>query len=117
MALEGIPAILRHCTLAIFEKLRGDPQTRFKNAFAIARAHLVKHGYLADESDIGTVENIRLTLKGRRREQKHLMEGSKGDLKNARFMELFRVAELGLTEESRGEPQVRTRDEREGHAE
>lgn len=102
MAFEGIPAVLRHVTLAVFKKLRGDDEHRFKEAFTIARAQLAKYGYLVPESETGSVEHIKLTAKGLKRDQKHLREGSKGRLKDLRFMELYRASELYLTEEPKG---------------
>ena len=114
MALESIPLLVRHCTVAVYKKLHGDKKSRFMEAFEIARAQLMKYGYLTHQSVYGSVEDIRLTPKGRRREQLHRREGSKGQLKNKLFAELFQASELALTEASQGEPQVRDRDERKG---
>jgi hypothetical protein len=72
---KRVPNILKHCTMAIFNKLKGSKEQRFTNAFQIARAHLTKYEYLSAGSQDGDPNQIGITNKGAGKAIKHTIEG------------------------------------------
>lgn len=73
---EELPPLLTHMTMAIFWKLHGSERHKFLGAFEVARAQLVRWGYLTSASFPGPVERIKLTAKGRKKNRRHLSEGA-----------------------------------------
>ena len=72
-----VPNIVKHNTLAIYKKGGidgGTKQARFRSAWNIARARLVEYGFLVRGSEKGPHGVIRLTGKGRKRNQEHKSE-------------------------------------------
>ena len=63
-----IPVLVKHMAMAI---LRERGARTFADALQIARGRLTQYGFLARGSDEGPVGNIRLTVKGQRREREH----------------------------------------------
>lgn len=97
MANALIPIILKHCVLAIFKSgdLRGKAVERFEQAWKIGRSQLTKYGYLSEGSEEGPVLMIRLTGKGKRREQDHARERG-GSRKTSEFDKLYKTLGGGL---------------------
>jgi hypothetical protein len=95
MALQHVPDLLKHMTLAIMENT-GRTDAGFLKAFQIARDKLVRDGYLTSASSKGpSTDKIRLTPKGDRQNRKHAREG-KG--KSKLFDLYFRRTELDEAE-------------------
>jgi len=67
-AMSQIPRLVKHMTMAI---LRKGKIHKIDDAFEIARAQLVKYGYLAHGSDKGPVSNIKLTSEGKKKNREH----------------------------------------------
>ena len=91
--MARIPIIVKHCALAIFKKGGidgGTTKEKFQSAWNIARARLTEYGYLGSGSEKGSVDNIRLTGKGRARETFHLREAG-GNVKNMQFDKLYKL--------------------------
>jgi hypothetical protein len=82
----SLPALLKHNTYAIYLTLPGGPKERFLNAFAIARSRLAEYGYLTLDSAFGSVGKIKLTAKGKKRNNFHSNEGA---AKNKRFDDMY----------------------------
>jgi len=85
-----VPFLVKHVAMAIYES--GDvhgksPTQKITGALDIARHRLVEYGFLRKGSETGPVEEIRLTVKGLKREQKHKYHGPK--TKNQKFDRLF----------------------------
>jgi hypothetical protein len=68
-----IPVMLKHVTMAIMKKGH-----QFPIAFEIARGSLTNQGYLERGSEKGPT--IRLTLKGRKRNQEHMRKPARAVL-------------------------------------
>ena len=87
-----VPNIVKHCTLAIYNGKSkidgGTKRERFISAWNIARARLVEYGFLAKGSESGPHGVIRLTSKGRQRNQEHKSEQGVG-IKSKQFDKLF----------------------------
>lgn len=77
MDLAQIPPLLKHMTVALYFKkgLGGGYKAKFQRAFAIARASLVKNGYLYRGAEKDPPRSIRLTSKGVALNRKHAIEG------------------------------------------
>lgn len=91
MALEHVPDLLKHMTVAIMANT-GRTDAGFLKAFQIARDKLVRDGYLTGASAKGpSTDKIRLTPKGLRQNQKHTREGK---AKSHLFDQYFRRTEL-----------------------
>lgn len=91
MAKNRVPALVKHMTMAIYNKGGIDGGTRkerFISAWNIARARLTQYGFLREGSDKGPVSTIVLTGKGLKRETLHRRERD-GAMKDAKFDELF----------------------------
>ena len=76
-ARNRVPNIVKHCTLAIYKKggiEGGTNKERFRSAWNIARARLVQYGFLLHGSEKGPHGRIKLTGKGRKRNQEHKSE-------------------------------------------
>ncbi len=75
MAVPHIPAIVKHCTVAIWHRGRPagkDQKDRFMQCFEIAKAQLTKFGFIT----VGAApDDIGLTPRGRVRDQLHKSEG------------------------------------------
>lgn len=72
MANENIPVMLKRVTVAIMKK-----RHTFSEAFNIARASLTQQGYLKKGSEEGPVANIKMTMKGEKRNREHLRKGTR----------------------------------------
>jgi hypothetical protein len=93
MPLANLPKLLKHTTVAVYNNLKvADPKDRFSQAFTIARAQLMKYGYLSAGSDVGPVSKIHLTAKGVKREAKHGREPG-GYAKSTTFDRMYRWIE------------------------
>lgn len=84
---EQLPPLVTHMTMAIFWKLHGSERHKFLGAFEVARAQLVRWGYLTGGSFPGPVEGIKLTAKGRKKNRPHTSEGA---VKTVVFAALYR---------------------------
>lgn len=84
---EELPPLVTHMTIAIFWKLHGSERHKFLGAFEVARAQLVRWGYLTSSSFPGPVEKIKLTAKGRKKDRPHKSEGA---IKTVVFAALYR---------------------------
>ncbi len=72
-----VPNLVKHNTLAIYKKGKIEGSTnkeRFRSAWNIARARLVEYGFLMKGSERGPHGRIKLTGKGRTRNQEHKSE-------------------------------------------
>lgn len=84
---DEIPSLLKHAVLAVYKSpyTKGRGSTRFWNAVDIVKAHFSKHKYIVSEDD------IRLTAKGKRRNQHHATERG-GKRKDKEFDQLYAMA-------------------------
>lgn len=95
MPKNRVPLLVKHMTMAIFEKggIEGGTQKeKFISAWNIARARLTQYGMLAHGSDKGPASNISLTGKGTKREVVHQRETGRSN-KEQMFDRLFSVLE------------------------
>jgi hypothetical protein len=91
MASNRVPIIVKHMTMAIYNKGGIDGSTskeKFRSAWNIARARLTGYGHLTPGSDQGPGTRIRLTGKGRSRNVKHARENDNTS-KNTSFDKLY----------------------------
>ena len=89
MAASDVPALVKHTTMAIYEKIKGQPEKeRAVSAWNIARARLVEYGYLTKGSESAKSTGVRLTSKGILRNRKHRLE-PKNPVIDREFEELF----------------------------
>lgn len=70
---EALPAILQHMALAIYKK-KGSGEKAFVAAMNIARWSLVKNGYCTPPSETGSLERVKLTTKGQKRNAEHVKD-------------------------------------------
>jgi hypothetical protein len=86
---EKIPILVQHVALAIYESgdVSGSPTLRMTGAMDIARHRLVEYGFLRLGSEKGSVDSIRLTAKGSRRDAHH--RGHGGKEKYEKFAKLY----------------------------
>jgi hypothetical protein len=86
-----VPNIVKHTTLAIYGKGGidgGTSKERFRSAWNIARSRLVEYGFLMKGSEKGPHGVIRLTAKGRKRNQEHKSERGVA-IKSMNFDKMF----------------------------
>lgn len=87
-----IPTIVKHTTLAIYNKdktLKGRTEAeKFQSAWNVARFRLTQYGFLVTGSEKGSPDQIMLTGRGRLREAEHKRE-SDSTIKDRMFDELF----------------------------
>lgn len=95
---RDVPALVRHVTLAVYNKSTAGGPDGFIRALRIARDVLAKHGYLYHGAKLAVLEDIRLTGKGWHRNQMHLREGFEGAYKDLEFARLFKMIEPRLRE-------------------
>lgn len=96
-----IPVLLKHTTMAIYEKGGIDGNTereQFRSAWNIARARLTQYGFLISGSQEGPASRIRLTARGRSRTLLHAHEGDNA-IKNMKFDKLYEEIKV---DESKG---------------
>ena len=72
---QGVPDLLKHMTMAVFNKLQGGKEIKMINAYNIARMKLVQAGYLEASAVEGAPEHISLTGTGAQKNAKHKLEG------------------------------------------
>ena len=72
---QGVPDLLKHMTMAVFNKLQGGQEIRMINAYNIARVKLVQAGYLEASAVEGAPEHISLTGTGAQKNARHKLEG------------------------------------------
>ena len=95
---RDVPSLVRHSTVAIYNKSTAGGPDGFIKALRIARDTLAKSGYLYHGAKLAVLEDIRLTGKGWQRNQKHLAEGFAGAHKDLEFARLFKMIEPRLYE-------------------
>jgi hypothetical protein len=87
-----LPALLKHMTLAIFKKKKGQEKQRFLEAFEIARHQLVQYGYLTAVSKSGPLKMIKLTGKGIKKSAEHDRESAAKERAFAQLYEQYRAS-------------------------
>lgn len=95
---KDIPALLRHCVVAVYTKTTGGGPDGVVRAFKICRDQLAKQGYLYHRGQNEILESIQLTGKGFVRNQEHSREGFPGAVKDKHFQRLFKFIEPRLWE-------------------
>ena len=95
---RDVPALVRHSTVAIYNKSTGGGPDGFIKALRIARDTLAKHGYVYHGAKLAVLQDIQLTGKGWLRNQKHLAEGKAGEAKDLQFAKLWKMIEPKLWE-------------------
>lgn len=95
---RDIPALVRHSTVAIYNKSTGGGPDGFIKALRIARDTLAKSGYVYHGAKLAVLQDIQLTGKGWIRNQKHLAEGKVGEAKDLQFARLWKMIEPKLWE-------------------
>jgi len=119
---RDIPALVRHSTMAIYEKsFSGDPDG-FIRALRVSRDTLAKQGYVYHGAGLAVLQDIRLTVKGWLRNRKHIAEGFYGQQRDMAFARLWKTIEPKIWElDGPGGQQppkgVQTQQEREGQEE
>ncbi len=93
-----MPALLRHCVVAVYAKSTGGGPDGVVKAFKICRDTLAKSGYLAFRGSGQILDNIQLTGKGYERNLKHQHEGVHGGAVDVQFKKLFQMIEPRLYE-------------------
>lgn len=90
MAAQDIPFLVRHCAVAIYESGygTGSREQKFWHCLEVARWRLVEYGFLRKGSQYGPPLNIKLTAKGKKRENQHKNEQGGAD-KNDKFQKLY----------------------------
>lgn len=95
---RDIPALVRHSTVAIYGKSFAGQRDGFIRALRVSRDTLAKQGYVYHGANVAVLQNIRLTGKGWLRNQKHLMEGFRGQAKDLEFARLWKTIEPRIWE-------------------
>jgi hypothetical protein len=98
MDWREVPALVRHSTLAIYNKSTGGGADGFIKALRISRDTLAKHGYLYSGQGLAVLEGILLTSKGWIRNKKHEEEGRSGEQKDRQFASLWKMIEPRMAE-------------------
>lgn len=93
-----IPALVRHSTLAIYNKSTGGGAEGFIKALRISRDTLAKQGYLYSAPGLAVLQDIQLTGKGWIRNRIHETEGQSGGAKDAQFSGLWKMIESRMAE-------------------
>lgn len=95
---NDVPAILRHCVVAVYYKTTGGGPDGLVKAFKICRDKLAKDGYLFHRGSNEILESIQLTGKGFERNNRHIREGFDGAAKDLKFKNLFEMLKPRLWE-------------------
>jgi hypothetical protein len=95
---QSVPALLRHCTVAVYHKSTGGGPDGVVRALKICRDQLAKQGYMYHRGQAQVLENIGLTGKGFVRSMQHTHEGNSGNAKDLMFKKLFELIEPRLWE-------------------
>jgi hypothetical protein len=95
---DSIPALLRHCTVAVYKKSTGGGPDGVIKALKICRDQLAKQGYMYHRGRAQVLESIQLTGKGFVRSLQHQSEGNSGNSKDLMFKKLFELIEPRLWE-------------------
>lgn len=90
---KDIPALVRHSTLAIYNKSTGGGAEGFLKALRISRDTLAKQGYLYHGEKTAILQDIKLTGKGWIRNKQHESEGRSGHEKDRAFASLWKLIE------------------------
>ncbi len=98
MSWRDVPALLRHCVVAVYSKSTGGGPDGVVRAFKICRDKLAQQGYLYPRGNDQILESIQLTGKGYIRNLHHSHEGSPGNGKDLSFARLFDMVEPRLYE-------------------
>lgn len=91
-----MPKLVRHSTLAIYNKSTGGGPDGFIKALRISRDTLADQGYLYHGEGLAVLQDIKLTAKGWLRNRKHEAEGQAGGAKDAAFAKLWKMIEPQL---------------------
>ena len=113
MAEVDIPVLVKHVALAIYESgdVHGEKFKKIVTSLQIARGRLVEYGFLQPGSEHGPPDNIRMTVKGVRRNLKHVME-SGGKKKTHRWDRLYALISEGMEDgDSDGEDELAEQDQ------
>ena len=97
MKWQDVPALVRHSTLAIYNKSTGGGADGVIKALRISRDTLAKQGYLYS-SQGAVLEQIKLTAKGWLRNRQHEAEGRSGTDKDRAFAQLWKLIESRVWE-------------------
>jgi len=95
---RDVPALVRHSTLAIYNKSTGGGADGFIKALRISRDTLAKQGYVYHGEGLAVLQDIKLTGKGWLRNRQHEAEGRSGDAKDRQFAQLWKMIESKLAE-------------------
>lgn len=95
---KDVPALLRHCVVAVYNKTTSGSPDGVVRAFKICRDQLAKQGYLYHRGQNEILESILLTGKGHARNNEHSREGFSGAAKDLQFQRLFKMIEPRLWE-------------------
>jgi len=87
---RDIPVLVRHSTIAIYNKSTGGGPQGFMQALRISRDTLANAGYLYQGKGLALLEGIKLTGKGWLRNRQHEAEGRSGDAKDRQFESLWK---------------------------
>ena len=98
MKWQDVPALVRHSTLAIYNKSTGGGAEGFIKALRISRDTLAKQGYVYHGKGLAVLEEIKLTGKGWLQNRKHMEEGRSGVEKDRAFAQLWKLIEPKLAE-------------------
>lgn len=98
MKWQDIPALVRHSTVAIYNKSTGGGKDGFIKALRISRDTLAKAGYVYHGQKLAVLQEIKLTGKGWIRNRRHEAEGQSGNAKDAQFASLWKLIEPKLWE-------------------
>lgn len=88
---KDIPALVRHSTLAIYNKSTGGGPDGFIKALRISRDTLAKQGYVYHGQKKAVLQDIKLTGKGWLQNRKHEQEGRSGHDKDRAFAQLWEM--------------------------
>ena len=95
---RDIPALVRHSTIAIYNKSTGGGPDGFIKALRISRDTLAKAGYLYYGEGLAVLQDIQLTGKGWLKNKKHESEGRSGEAKDRQFAQLWKLIESKIPE-------------------
>jgi hypothetical protein len=95
---RDVPALVRHSTLAIYNKSTGGGADGFIKALRISRDTLAKQGYVYHGEAKAILQDIKLTSKGWIRNRQHEQEGRSGNEKDRAFASLWKMIEARVPE-------------------
>lgn len=98
MKWQDVPALVRHSTLAIYNKSTGGGAEGFLKALRISRDTLAKQGYVYHGQKASILQDIKLTSKGWIQNRKHEQEGRSGHDKDRAFAALWKLIEKRVPE-------------------